>query len=121
LARNLVTPLPWVASPRLGLRHLDEVEKGMAMAFNIVEVFHFEMFIFVINANCTLNVCTSFNDMVIESKCIYVFKMVHGEDGKNIGFTRSNFNIMCTSEASPSLLFKIQEIKIKTNYLTRNA
>jgi hypothetical protein len=28
---------------------------------------------------------------------------------------------MCTSKASPSLLFKIQEIKIKTNYLTRNA
>jgi len=101
--------------------HLDEVEKGMPMAFNIVEVFHFEMFIFIINANCTLNVCTSFNDMALGSKCIYVLKMVHGEDGKKIGFTRSNFNIMCKSEANPSLLFKIQEIKIKTNYLTRNA
>jgi len=101
--------------------HLDEVEKAIPMAFNIVEVFHFEMFIFIIGVNCTLHVCTSFNDMVLESKCLYVFKMVHGEDGKNIGFTRSNFNIMCTSVASPSLLFKIQEIKIKTNYLTRNA
>jgi hypothetical protein len=47
--------------------------------------------------------------------------MIHGEDGKNIGFTRSNFYIMCTSEASPALLFKIQEIKIKTNNLIGNA
>jgi hypothetical protein len=41
-----------------------EVEKGMPMAFNIVEVFHFEIFIFIIGANCTLNVCRRFNDMV---------------------------------------------------------
>jgi len=68
-------PFALVASPRLGLQHLYEVEKGMAMAFNIVEVFHFKMFIFIINANCTLNVCTNFNDMVIKNKCIYVFKM----------------------------------------------
>ncbi len=91
------------------------------MAFNIVKVFHFEMFIFIINSNCTLNVCASFNAIVLESKYLYVFKMVHGEDGENIGFTRSNFDIMCTSKTSPSLLFEIQEIKIKTNYLIRNA
>jgi hypothetical protein len=36
--------------------NLDEVEKGMPMTFNIVTIFHFEMFIFVINANCTLDV-----------------------------------------------------------------
>jgi hypothetical protein len=100
--------------------HLDEVEKGMPMAFNIVRVFYFEMFIFIINANCTLNVCGSFNGMVLKSKCLF-FKMVHGEDGENIIFTRSNFDIMCTSKTSPSLLFEIQEIKIKTNYLIRNA
>jgi hypothetical protein len=101
--------------------HLDEVEKGMPMAFNIVIFFHFEMFIFIINANCTLNVCASFNGMVLGSKCLYVFKMVHGEDGENIGLTRSKFDIMCTSKTSPSLLFEIQEIKMKTNYLIKNA
>lgn len=55
--------------------------------------------------------------MVLESKCLYVFKMVHGEDGENIGFARSKFDIMCISKTSLLLLFEIQEIKIKTNYL----
>jgi hypothetical protein len=53
--------------------HLNEVEKGMPMAFNIVKVFHFEMFIFIINANYTLNV-EVFNGMVLESKCLYCLR-----------------------------------------------